>query len=73
MKFDDFNYQVYNPYILVQEEKKKDKGKGDKESLTDGIESSGPTLPMVGLGGVGQGPALSVYNLEQKNYGKYEF
>jgi len=21
MKFDDFNYQVFNPYILVQEQK----------------------------------------------------
>ena len=28
MKFDDFNYEVYNPYILVVEDKEKD---GDKK------------------------------------------
>ena len=30
MKFDDYNYQVYNPYILVQEEKDK---KGRRKQL----------------------------------------
>lgn len=31
MKFDDFNYEVYNPYILVQEQKDKNQKKKDKE------------------------------------------
>ena len=74
MKFDDFNYQVYNPYILVQEEKKKkgDKKGEDDKSRTDGIDST-VTGMEGGLGGMGKGPALSAYNLEQKNYAKYEF
>ena len=70
MKFDDFNYAIYNPYILVQEEKKKDQKKDDK-SKTDGIDSS--MTGMEGLGGMGTGPALSAHALEQKNYGRYEF
>ena len=32
MKFDDFNYEVFNPYIMVQEKKVKDeKGRTVKQ------------------------------------------
>ena len=31
MKFDDFNYEVYNPYIFVQEDKTKTKEEKDAE------------------------------------------
>lgn len=38
MKFDDFNYEVYNPYIMIPEDKnrtkmlKEDKEEGNKDS-----------------------------------------
>ena len=71
MKFDDFNYEIYNPYILVQEDKKKNATVKDDKSKTDGIDSS--MTGMEGLGGMGTGPALSVHALEQQKYGRYEF
>ena len=71
MKFDDFNYAIYNPYILVQEKKNQEDAKKGEQSKTDGIDSS--MTGMEGLGGMGTGPALSAHALEQKNYGRYEF
>lgn len=41
MKFDDFNYEVYNPYIMIQEDKnrpkvlKEEKHEGNRDT-TDG-------------------------------------
>ena len=33
MKFDDFNYKVYNPYILVKEEQAKHGRRGKREHV----------------------------------------
>lgn len=41
MKFDDFNYEVYNPYILIQEDKKnQDANDEEKDAIKSGSVSS---------------------------------
>ena len=37
MKFDDFNYEVYNPYILVEERPEEKKARRERRKL--GIDS----------------------------------
>ena len=37
MKFDDFNYEVYNPYILVEEKPEEKKARRERRML--GIDS----------------------------------
>ena len=41
MKFDDFNYQVYNPYILVEDKENKVRKDDDDD---DGRQGSGEKI-----------------------------
>ena len=63
MKFDDFNYQLFNPYILVADDKT---AAGAKKNKPDGLSSSVTHMD-------DGGPALSVHALEAKNFGTYDF
>lgn len=66
MKFDDFNYEVFNPYILIQEQKKEGE---DKEAWKNGSVS---TEVMKGLINP-KGPTLSKQALEMKQMDNYDF
>ena len=43
MKFDDFNYEIFNPYILIQEEKKK-KDEDEEKNADEDEESEAKTI-----------------------------
>lgn len=77
MKFDDFNYEVYNPYILVSEDKPNPVKEGEEEqaegkSKTENDLSSVQKNDQGMISGNGN-PVLSIQALEGKNLGKYDF
>ena len=78
MKFDDFNYDVFNPYILVEEKKIKDeKGRLVKAPTARSRDQSELKTDDKGEKEIvavpEEEPGLSVQALEAQNLAKYEF
>ena len=66
MKFDDFNYELFNPYILIESTKK------SAAEISDGDGTSVAPHAMK-RHKLGETPALSLHALEAQKMGQYEF
>jgi len=66
MKFDDFNYELFNPYILIESTKK---------SAAEIYEGDGKYVAPHAMKGqkIGETPTLSLHALEAQKMGQYEF
>lgn len=64
MKFDDFNYNIFNPYILVQQATDDKNDPLAKKKGKASIEGSSVTGGLGEQGGMTKAPALSVHNIE---------
>ena len=75
MKFDDFNYQVYNPYILVEDKdivKKKDDDDDGRQGSAEKMSPSKKGVADLGLDG-SKSAVLSQKVIEGQNLEPYEF
>ena len=73
MKFDDFNYDVYNPYILIEEVKNKDKNQDDADGKKSESRSKATTQNLQLDMGVKNQPGLSALTLENNAMDRYDF
>ena len=71
MKFDDFNYEVYNPYIFVQEDKTKTKEEKDAER--ESISKMTSLNQVNGMEMSPERPGLTEHALEAQVLGRYDF